>query len=75
MAQITAVEWLIEYIERENWSLPKDIEKQAKAMEMQQIKNAYYTDCITRQKGLLTPLIPIFTPFEKYILDNYEYKK
>ncbi len=32
----TAVEWLINYCERENWSLPSDIEEQAKAMEKHQ---------------------------------------
>jgi hypothetical protein len=41
MAQQTAVEWLINYCERENWSLPSEIEKIAIAMEKQQIKFAY----------------------------------
>jgi hypothetical protein len=36
MAQ-TAVSWLINYCERENWSLPSDIEEIAKAMEKEQI--------------------------------------
>lgn len=39
MAQ-TAVEWLINYCERENWSLPSDIEEIAKAMEKEQIEEA-----------------------------------
>jgi len=41
MAQQTAVEWLINYCERENWSLPYDIEEIAKAMEKKQIIDAY----------------------------------
>jgi len=40
MAQQTAIEWLINYCERENWSLPSEIEQIAKAMEQQQIKDA-----------------------------------
>jgi hypothetical protein len=41
MAQQTAVEWLINYCERENWSLPSDIEEQAKAMGKEQIIDAF----------------------------------
>jgi hypothetical protein len=41
MAQETAVEWLINYCERENWSLPSDIEEIAKAMEKEQIVKAF----------------------------------
>ena len=41
MKQQTAVEWLINYCERENWSLPSDIEEIAKAMEKEQIIDAF----------------------------------
>jgi hypothetical protein len=40
MAQ-TAVEWLINYCERENWSLPSDIEEIAKEIEKEQIIDAF----------------------------------
>jgi len=38
----TAVEWLIEYCDRENWSIPNNIIEQAKAMEQEQIINTYW---------------------------------
>lgn len=38
--KLTAVEWLLEYIERENWSIPNDISDKAKAMEKEQIEDA-----------------------------------
>jgi hypothetical protein len=41
MKQQTAVEWLINYCERENWSLPSDIEEQAKVIEKNEIMAAY----------------------------------
>ena len=41
MKKQTAVEWLLDYCERENWSIPNDIIEQAKAMERQQIIDAY----------------------------------
>ena len=42
----TAVEWLIEYCDRENWSIPNNIIEQAKAMEQEQIIDAFQTgDC------------------------------
>ena len=37
----TAVEWLIEYCDRENWSIPNNIIEQAKAMEQEQIIDAF----------------------------------
>ena len=37
----TAVEWLLEYCERENWSIPFDVEHTAKEMEKEQIIKAY----------------------------------
>ena len=37
----TAVEWLLEYCERENWSIPFDVEHTAKEMEKEQIMDAY----------------------------------
>ena len=33
----TAVEWLIEYCDRENWSIPNNIIEQAKQMEKEQM--------------------------------------
>jgi len=38
----TAVEWLIEYCDRENWSIPNNIIEQAKAMEQEQIISVYW---------------------------------
>ena len=38
--KLTSVEWLLEYIERENWSIPNDISDKAKEMENAQIKEA-----------------------------------
>jgi len=38
----TAVEWLIEYCDRENWSIPNNIIQHAKAMEKVQIINVYW---------------------------------
>lgn len=35
------VSWLINYIERENWSLPKHIEEQAKEIEKENIAKAW----------------------------------
>ena len=40
----TAVDYLLEYCERENWSIPLDVEHTAKAMEKEQIKNAWIDD-------------------------------
>lgn len=37
----TAVEWLLNYIERENWSLPPDVEELVKKMEKEQITDSY----------------------------------
>ncbi len=37
----TAVEWLVEYCDRENWSIPNNIIEQAKAMEKQHIVDAF----------------------------------
>jgi hypothetical protein len=37
----TAVEWLVEYCDRENWSIPNNIIEQAKEMEKEQIINAW----------------------------------
>ena len=41
MTQQTAVEWLIEYCDRENWSIPNNIIAKAKEMEKEQIVNAW----------------------------------
>ena len=38
----TAVEWLIEYCDRENWSIPNNIIEQAKEMEKEQLEDAWY---------------------------------
>ena len=35
----TAVEWLLEYCDRENWSIPNNIIEQAKEMEKEQYIN------------------------------------
>jgi hypothetical protein len=40
----TAVEWLLEYCDRENWSIPNNIIEQAKEMEKQQIEKAHGED-------------------------------
>lgn len=40
----TAVEYLLEYCERENWSIPNNIIEQAKEMEKEQIVNAWIDD-------------------------------
>ena len=37
----TAVEWLVEYCDRENWSIPNNIIEQAKAMDKEQIIDAF----------------------------------
>lgn len=37
----TAVGWLLEYCERENWSIPNDIISYAKEMGKQQILDAH----------------------------------
>ena len=37
----TAVEWLVEYCDRENWSIPNNIIDQAKEMEKQHIVDAF----------------------------------
>ena len=37
MTKQTAVEWLIEYCDRENWSIPNNIIAKAKEMEKEQI--------------------------------------
>ena len=50
MKKQTAVEWLLDYCERENWSIPNDIIEQAKALEKQQIIDAYHKG-FTRELG------------------------
>ena len=40
---MTATEFLIEYCDRENWSIPNNILEKAKEMEKQQIIDAYET--------------------------------
>jgi hypothetical protein len=37
----TAVEYLLEYCERENWSIPFDVEHTAKEIEKEQIVSAH----------------------------------
>ena len=37
--KLSAVQWLLNYIERENWSLPEDIAELAKKMEEKQLKD------------------------------------
>ena len=37
----TAVEWLIEYCDRENWSIPNNIIEQAKQMEKEQMIQSF----------------------------------
>jgi hypothetical protein len=37
----TAVEYLLEYCERENWSIPNNIIEQAKEIEREQIMDAH----------------------------------
>ncbi len=37
----TAIEFLIEYCDRENWSIPNNILEQAKEMEKEQIEEAF----------------------------------
>ena len=41
MKQQTAVDYLLEYCERENWSIPNNVIEHAKAMEKEQIVNAW----------------------------------
>jgi hypothetical protein len=48
MKQVTAVEWLVEqlnekidFIPMQKWDMIRDIVQQAKAMEKEQIENAY----------------------------------
>ena len=41
MTKQTAVEWLIEYCDRENWSIPNNIIAKAKEMEKEQIIEAF----------------------------------
>jgi hypothetical protein len=38
---MTATEFLIEYCDRENWSIPNNILEQAKEMEKEQLESAY----------------------------------
>ena len=44
MKQQTAVDYLLEYCERENWSIPNNVIEHAKAMEKEQIVNAWIDD-------------------------------
>jgi hypothetical protein len=37
----TAVKWLLEYCDRENWSIPNNIIEQAEQMDFENIKHAY----------------------------------
>ena len=69
----TAVQFLINnLLQNELTSNQKILIEQAKEMEKEQIKKAYYTDCVTRNVGFLTPLMPIFHPFENYFNKNYK---
>ena len=49
----TAVEWLLEYCDRENWSIPNNIIEQAKAMEKEQIINAFGVGCQVESTRLI----------------------
>ena len=44
MKQQTAVDYLLEYCERENWSIPNNVIEHAKTMEKEQIVNAWMDD-------------------------------
>jgi molybdopterin synthase catalytic subunit len=63
MAQ-TAVSWLINYCERENWSLPSDIEEIAKAMEKEQIEESF-------KQGALPTFLGIPRTSEQYYNETY----
>ena len=63
MAQ-TAVSWLINYCERENWSLPSDIEEIAKEMEKEQIQKSF-------NYGYLDYQLNFFEDGEQYYNETY----
>lgn len=70
----TAVEWLLDWMGKHQYFMGNDLLQafeQAKEMEKEQIKKAYYTDCVRRQKPLLTLQIPIFITFEQYYNETY----
>ena len=47
----TAVDYLLNYCERENWSIPVEVKRYAKAMEKEQIVNAYTSNSMIRTKS------------------------
>jgi hypothetical protein len=51
MKQQTAVDYLLNYCERENWSIPVEVKRYAKAMEKEQIVNAYTSNSMIRTKS------------------------
>jgi hypothetical protein len=63
MAQ-TVVSWLINYCERENWSLPSDIEEIAKEMEKEQIQKSF-------NYGYLDYQLNFFEDGEQYYNETY----
>ena len=48
---MTAIEFLIEYCDRENWSIPNNILEQAEEMEKQQIIDAYHINPLETKYG------------------------
>ena len=50
----TAVEWLIEYCDRENWSIPNNIIEQAKQMEKEQMIQSFRKGAVVHEPEYYT---------------------
>ena len=72
----TAVEYLLEYCERENWSIPNDIIQQAKTMEKEQMID-FAMDYVNSDSigclwdGDSAPELDIDTSAEQYYEQTY----
>ncbi len=81
MAQQTAVDFLVKELRIEmgyGRELTKsdqrvfdEIIEEAKAMEKEQLKKAYYTDAVSRPLGVFTSLTPVLKTFENYYNETY----
>jgi hypothetical protein len=71
MAQ-TAVEWFFDNLKNHEIQAEHfELYQQAKAMEKEQLKKAYYTDAVSRPLGVFTSLTPVLKTFENYYKETY----
>jgi len=65
----TAVEWLVEYCDRENWSIPNNIIEQAKAMEKEQHQETFKQSRLA--KVFEKDMPPVWESWEQYYNETF----